>query len=205
MASRSKCAFHRLTFLLLLVLLSLPIRHVQALSDDYDSSSLPTLEDFVGQVLNGQPGELRGIYIASVLAAPIVQQPPGTEEFVSPWQNIVTEFGLATRFGSTGLLAHNYLAGQSFYLLQPGQPIHLIYGDGQVDTFIVSEILHYRALEPDSTSSSFVNLDTFEAQTHASLFSWIYNRPGHVVFQTCISTEDDLAWGRLFIIAQPAS
>ncbi len=204
MALRFDRTFFVLTLLLMFILIFVPSGRVQAMSDDLNDESLPGMDTFVGQVRNGQAGELRGIYIAGILAAPIVQQPRGMEEFVSPWQNIVTQFGLASNHGSVGLLAHNYLAGKSFSLLQPGQEIHLVYGDGRVATFIVSEILHYQALEPDSTSSSFINLDTHESQSYAGLFSRIYNRPGQVVFQTCISTADDLAWGRLFVIAEPA-
>lgn len=204
MASRFKRTYFIFTSLLLLLLISVPGGRVQAMTDDFNGESLPGMDAFISQVRNGQAGELRGIYIADLLAAPIVQQPRGMEEFVSPWQNIVTQFGLASSHGSIGLLAHNYLAGKSFSGLQPGQEIHLVYGDGRVATFIVSEILHYQALEPDSTSSSFINLDTHESQSYAGLFSRIYNRPGQVVFQTCISTADDLAWGRLFVIAEPA-
>ena len=204
MASRFNRTFFTFASLLLLILISLPSGRVQAMTDDFNGESLPGMDTFVSQVRNGQAGELRGLYIAGILAAPIVQQPRGMEEFVSPWQNIVTQFGLASNHGSIGLLAHNYLAGKSFSLLQPGQEIHLVYGDGRIATFIVSEIHQYQALEPDSTSSTFLDLDTRESQSYASLFSRIYNRPGQVIFQTCISTADDLAWGRLFVIAKPA-
>ncbi len=204
MALRFDRTFFVFTLLLMSILICLPSGRVQAMTDDFNDENLPGKDTFVAQVRNGQAGELRGIYIAGILAAPIVQQPRGMEEFVSPWQNIVTQFGLASNHGSVGLLAHNYLAGKSFSLLQPGQEIHLVYGDGRIATFIVSEILHYQALEPDSTSSSFIDLDTRESQSYASLFSRIYNRPGQVVFQTCISAGEDIAWGRLFIIAEPA-
>ncbi|HSK65559.1 MAG TPA: hypothetical protein VK888_01415 [Anaerolineales bacterium] len=204
MALRFDRTFFVITLLLMSILIHVPSGRVQAMTDDFNDESLPGMDAFVGQVRNGQSGELRGIYIPGILAAPIVQQPRGMEEFVSPWQNIVTQFGLASNYGSTGLLAHNYLAGKSFHFLQPGQEIQLVYGDGRVATFIVSEILHYQALEPDSTSSSFIDLDTGEAQSYASLFSRIYHRPGQVVFQTCISAGEDIAWGRLFVIAEPA-
>jgi hypothetical protein len=204
MALRFNRTFIVFTLILMTFLISVPGGRVQAMTDDFNGESLPGMDAFISHVQNGQAGELRGIYIADLLAAPIVQQPRGMEEFVSPWHNIVTQFGLASSHGSIGLLAHNYLAGKSFSGLQPGQVIHLVYGDGRVATFIVSEILHYQALEPDSTSSSFIDLDTGQSQSYASLFSRIYNRPGQVIFQTCISTADDLAWGRLFVIAEPA-
>jgi hypothetical protein len=204
MALRFDRTFFVFTLILMSLLLFVPSGRVHAMTDDFNGESLPGMDTFVSQIRNGQAGELRGIYIAGILAAPIVQQPRGMEEFVSPWQNIVTQFGLASNHGSIGLLAHNYLAGKSFSVLQPGQEIHLVYGDGQIATFIVSEILHYQALQPDSTSSTFINLDTRQSQSYASLFSSIYNRPGQVIFQTCISAADDLTWGRLFVIAEPA-
>ena len=198
------------SFFLVSIVLSLlsalvPSGSVYAMAAEANVPSLPSLETFAELVKSGQAGELRGIYIHDVLAAPIVRQPKGLEEFVSPWHNIVTQFGLASNYGSIGLLAHNYLAGEQFALLEPGQEIHLIYGDGQIYSFTVSEVLHYQALDPASTSSSFVNLDNQESLTYSDLFTKIYNRPGQVIFQTCISAGEDFAWGRLFVIAEPSS
>ena len=204
MAFRFKRATFFRTFLLFLTLILLPHGRVQAMADDPNAESLPILEVFIGQVWNGHADDLRGIYIAGLLAAPIVQQPGGMEEFVSPWQNIVTQFGLASNYGSIGLLAHNYLAGQSFLHLQPGQEIRLVYGDGRTAAFVVSELRQFQALQPDSPTSAFIDLDTGESRSDASLFSTIYNRPGQVVFQTCIGSGDNLTWGRLFVIAEPA-
>jgi hypothetical protein len=125
------------------------------------------------------------------------------QDFVSPWQDVLTEFNLASSLGSTGLLAHNDLAGKSFSQLQPGQYVYLVYGDGYVSTLIVTEILQYRALEPNSLASSFVDMETGNVLTSSELFTNAYHRPGQVVFQTCIEENDTLTWGRLFIIAKP--
>ena len=181
----------------------LPAHNVQALRSDFHSQSLPLLNVFISQVKNGQPNELRGIYIPEILAAPVVQQPAGDNKFVSPRQNILTQFGLAAQFGSTGLLAHNNLAGASFSLLEKGQKVYLIYGDGQIATFIVTEILRYQALEPNSTSSKFVDLNNNNVLKASEVFSKVYDRQGQVIFQTCISSGEELGWGRLFVIAQP--
>ena len=123
--------------------------------------------------------------------------------FVSPWEDVVTQFSLSSRFGSTGLLAHNYLAGKSFSLLQEGQEFYMIYGDGKLSTFRVTEIHQYQALQPDSTSSSFVSMDSNNVLTASDVFRNVYNRPGAVVFQTCIEANGNPSWGRLFIIAEP--
>lgn len=196
-----------LTIRLILILFSAvtPLGGVQAMSDSFNGAGQPGLEDFVGQVSNGQAGELRGIYIPGLLAAPIVQQPAGMDDFVSPWQNIVTQFRLASRLGSTGLMAHNYLVGASFDLLQVGQEILLVHGDGRISTFIVSEVLRYQALEPDSTASTFLDLENHVLVTNAELFTKVYDRPGQLVFQTCIQEGEHLSWGRLFVIARPVS
>lgn len=178
----------------------LPAIKVQALAN----SELPSLDEFLGQVRNGEAQELVGVYIPGILAAPVVPQPAGMEEFVSPWQNVLTQFRLASRLGSTGLLAHNYLAGEAFSLLNEGQEIDLIYGDGRISVFTVTQTLQYRALAADSTSTLFVDPKTGASITSASLFARVYNRPGQVVFQTCIQKGDLPTWGRLFVIAEPS-
>ena len=183
----------------------IPSYGVQALSGDSSNGNLPLLNVFVSQVKNGQPDQLRGVYIPEILAAPVVQQPAGNNEFVSPRQNILTQFGLASKFGSIGLLAHNNLAGASFSQLETDQKIYLIYGDGQVSVFVVTKILRYQALEPNSTSSKFIDLNTNDSLKASEVFSKVYNRQGQVIFQTCISAGDELSWGRLFVTAEPYS
>jgi hypothetical protein len=182
------------SFIVILCITIIPTRDVHALTD---------LDVFVEQVKNGQADQLRGIYIPGILAAPVVQQPSERDDFVSPWQNIVTQFSLASKVGSTGLLAHNYLAGKSFALLTSGQEFYLVYGDGRVAHFTVSEKLQYEALDPASASSKFVDLETGSTLTHSELFLKVYDRPGQVILQTCIEKDGQPSWGRLFIIAEP--
>lgn len=183
----------------------IPSYAVHALRSNSNNSSLPPLNVFVSQVKNGQSDQLRGVYIPEILAAPVVQQPAGNNEFVSPTQNTVTQFRLASRYGSTGLLAHNNLAGASFSRLELNQKIYLIYGDGQIATFVVTEVLRYQALEPNSPSSKFIDLTTNDLRKASEVFSKVYNRQGRVIFQTCISAGEELSWGRLFLIAEPYS
>jgi hypothetical protein len=183
----------------------IPTYGVQALGSHSPAQYLPLLSIFVSQVKNGQSDQLRGIYIPEILAAPVVQQPKGDNGFVSPRQNILTQFGLASQFGSTGLLAHNNLAGASFSQLEKDQKIYLIYGDGQISTFVVTEILRYQALRPTSPSSQFIDLNTNDLLKASEVFSSVYDRQGHVIFQTCISNGDEPSWGRLFVIARPYS
>lgn len=186
--------FSILSFIVILCATVLPTQHVRALTD---------LDIFVEQVKNGQADQLRGIYVPGILSASIVQQPTGKEDFVSPWENVVTQFSMASRVGSTGLLAHNYLSGRKFALLEDGQEFYLIYGDGRVAPFVVTEILQYEAVDPASTSSKFVDLKNGSTLTHTELFLKVYDRPGQVVLQTCIDKNNELSWGRLFVIAKP--
>jgi hypothetical protein len=167
------------------------------------ASSLPPLRAFADELRNGQADELRGIYIPEVLAASIVQQPPGRNGYVSNQKNTVTQFGLASDFKSIGLLAHNYLAGEGFASLEKGQEIYLIYGDGKILVVLVTEILQYQALQPNSVTSDFVNLDDGYVLKAPELFSKVYNRLGQIILQTCIAMEGNPSWGRLFVIAKP--
>jgi hypothetical protein len=205
MALKSIRSFLTISFIILLFSTTIPTGSVHAMTYQFNSAGLPSLDTFVEQVRNGQADELRGIYIPEILAARIVQQPTGMDDFVSPWQNVITQFSIASKLGSTGLLAHNYLAGERFALLQEGQKFHLIHGDGRISTFIVTRILQYQALEPGSKSSAFVDLENQDSLTYSDLFTKAYNRPGQVVFQTCINAVDNPAWGRLFVIAEPYS
>jgi hypothetical protein len=87
--------------------------------------------------------------------------------------------------------------------LEEGQKFYLIYGEGQTSTFVVTEIRHFQALKPASTSSDFVDLENSVLLTTSELFAKVYNRPGQVIFQTCISAGGNRSWGRLFVIAEP--
>jgi hypothetical protein len=203
MALKSIRSILLISFILILFSTLIPGTTVRALSSHFRTSRLPLLDAFVREIKNGQAQEVRGVYIPELLAARVVQQPTGNTEFVSPRQGIATQFDMASRLGSTGLLAHNYLAGESFSLLEEGQKFYLIYGNGQTSVFVVTAILKYRALEPASASSDFVNLENSALLTTSELFSTIYNRPGQVIFQTCISAEGNPSWGRLFVIAEP--
>lgn len=205
MALKSIQSILTISFLLFLFSVLIPMGSVQALSSQFDTGLLPLLNTFVSQVKNGQADELRGIYVPEIFAAHVVQQPMGNDEFVSPRQGILTQFGLASKLGTTGLLAHNYLAGDRFFLLGKGQKFYLVYGDGRTLAFVVTEVLQYQALEPTSSSSDFIDLDNGNLLPALKLFAKIYDRPGQVVFQTCISVEENRAWGRLFVTAEPYS
>jgi len=192
----------RSTSLLLVIFLSLfysPIT-TRALEG---STALPTFGDFSQSVQNGDAKALRGVYVTDVLAQPIVQQPAGNAGYISSTDGIITQFRMAAQYGNVGLLAHNHLSGKVFSQLAVGQEVRLIYGDGKMETFVISEIQRYQALQPTSPYSSFRNLDKDETLTAEKMFKRVYFGDRHVTFQTCINSDGVASWGRLFIIATP--
>ena len=158
---------------------------------------------FRQSVKNGEEDLLRGVYVPDVLELPVVQQPADDPYFVSNRSGEATQFGMASQYGNIGLLAHNTLSGRSFARLAMGQEVRLVYGDGRVEYFVVEQILRFQALEPDSITSSFQNLDRNETLSSGEMFQRAYAGERRLVFQTCIAGNGNVSWGRLFVIALP--
>ena len=160
------------------------------------------LEDFVSTVSNGS-SSLAGVYVNGTLAMPIVQQPSGNAGWVSEADDVVTQFGIATKYGSTGLLAHNTHAGAAFFNIESGQEVVVVFGNGETESYRVESIRKFQALQPTSPYSDFVDLDSGEKLSATDLFYAVYSGDNHLTFQTCIAQDGELSWGRLFIIATP--
>ena len=188
---------------LLLVLISLFFNPVSVLAGSNSEATLPNFSEFSQIVQNGEADVLRGVYVSSALALPVVQQPNNNPGYVSSRNGLVTQFSMAAQYGNIGLLAHNNLSGRSFSHLAVGQEVRLIYGNGRVEYFVITEILQYQALQPTSMLSAFRDLATDETITANQLFEHIYTGKRHVTFQTCIEANGNLSWGRLFIVAEP--
>jgi len=165
---------------------------------------LPTLEEFARSVVTGTPGQVVGVYVPEVLALRVVPQPEGNLNFVDKSRGTATLFQLASPFGVTGLLAHNYLSGQLFFKLSAGQEVWVVYGDGQTRRYVVRPLLRYQALEPRNTRGDLVDLSTGGQQTTGEVLARVYTGGDRVTFQTCIAKKGDRSWGRLFVIAEPA-
>ena len=192
------------TGILLIILASLWWNPTIALAmDDALAPALPGFSEFSALVQDGRADLARGVYVPGVLAMPIVQQPYGNGSFLSNEANTITQFRMASQYGTTGLLAHNYLAGASFFDLEVGDEVRLVYGDGKVDYFVIYEILKYEALQPNSPYSSFRSLETDEVFSVEKVFKRVFFSDGNITFQTCIEKDGDLSWGRLFVIAIP--
>lgn len=162
-----------------------------------------SLEDFIASVIDGNANVLRGVYAEGVGAAPVVQQPEKAPNYVSSKEGVLTQYNAAMKFGVTGLLAHNYLAGKYFSDLTPGQEVVLVFGDGSTKLYRVNAQAHYQALSPNDPYSDFIDLANNEPLTAAELFSMYYMGEDHVTFQTCIEQEGQPSWGRLFVTAVP--
>jgi hypothetical protein len=192
------------TSILLVILASLYVSPMSVLAmGTADVEALPDFSEFSNSVQNGRADHVRGVYVPNLLALPVVQQPYGSPGFVSREYDEATQFRMASSYGNIGLLAHNYLSGKSFFELKVGNEVRVVHGDGKVEVFIVSEVLQYQALQPNSPYSSFRNLAKDEVLSAESMFKRVYFGDRHVTFQTCIEKDGDLSWGRLFVIAIP--
>lgn len=155
------------------------------------SIPLPDAEPVIGVVAEG------------LFAYPVLQQSKDHPLSVTSEPQSLTQFGLAAGFGNIGLLAHNYLAGASFFDLTTGQRVYLIFGAKRVEVFVITRILKFQALTPHSPYSEFRELEETSTITAAEMFRLAYGGSYHVTFQTCIEREGEKSWGRLFVIAEP--
>jgi hypothetical protein len=164
---------------------------------------LPTLAAFAQSVADGKPEDAVGAYAHGLFALAVVQQPGGLANFVSKQDEALTQFDWPRLYGVVGLLAHNYLSGALFSQLAQGQRVSIIYGDGEIETFVVTQAYRYRATDPFSVRSDFVDLQTLDGLSAEGLFRKVYQGSRHVTFQTCIAKEGNSSWGRLFVLAEP--
>jgi hypothetical protein len=148
---------------------------------------------------------IRSVSVPNIFSYDVVQQPESDPYYVSSSSDLVTEFGLAKKYGTIGLVAHNNLAGTLFTNLDLGQEIQIVYTDGHTDRYTVSAIYRFRALQPANTESQFVDLASEEVFTANELFERMYTGSPHVTFQTCIYGDGNPSWGRFFAVATPVA
>lgn len=166
-------------------------------------TSRSSLLDFVSSITDGEANTIRGIYSEGVFQYPVIQQPATQPAFVSETDDVVTEFNMPRKYGVTGILAHNYLAGDAFFALENGDLIHVVYGDGSIQAYEIVNVQEYQALSPDSPNSSFLDMSSGEKLTATQLFKKVYMGGPHLTLQTCIQVGNEDSWGRLFLIAEP--
>jgi hypothetical protein len=147
---------------------------------------------------------VQDVYVEGTLDLPVIQQPEGNTNYVSPKKGELTQFASVSQYGNIGLLAHNYLAGRAFSRLMVGQDVHIRYSNGETENFVITEILSYQALDPKSPYSSFQSLeDETEILSVGQMFDRVYRGQRHLTFQTCIANAGTASWGRLFVVAEP--
>jgi hypothetical protein len=161
------------------------------------------MRDFLNRVIDGQIGEIRGVYAPKLFALPVLPQPETDDTFVSKQPGFATLFNGANSNGITGLLAHNYLAGRSFYNLGVGQDVLVVYGDSSLRFYRVTEIARYKKLEPANSTSDYLDLRTGEQLTFAQVYFKFYTGEHRVIFQTCLAGEGIPNWGLIFAVATP--
>jgi hypothetical protein len=170
----------------------------------WDTPEILKLNKFAPLVLTGNPEQVVGIHVDGVLELKVVAQPPSNPAYISSEPHAVTQFSLAARYGTLGFLAHNFLSGGLFFDLQMGDTISVVYGNGDIKYFMVLEIKRYRALDPTSTTSSFIEIGDGNPTLRVNqLFDRIYAQPGNLVLQTCFLAFGDRLGGRYFVIAGP--
>ena len=147
--------------------------------------------------------DVNAVYLGSNHFLHVVNQPSGNPEYVSGISGVATNFQLASHYGNIGLIAHNYLGGQYFRELRIGDSIHLMNGYLQQRLYKVTSIYRYQALNPQSSRSDFVDLDTRLYYNVNEVFQRVYTGAHHLVLQTCIERDNIKEWGRLFVIAYP--
>lgn len=164
-----------------------------------------SFRSFSSPAITTEPSPIvRGISLLDSVDLPVVQQPEGDTNYVSSNNGEVTQFSAATRHGNIGLLAHNYLSGHSFSRLEIGHEVRLVYEDGRIEEYVVTEVLRYQALDPKNPYSSFINMENVnETLTVKQMFDRAYLGDHHLTLQTCIAGEGISSWGRLFVIAMP--
>ncbi len=168
------------------------------------TASFPSLNQFISTVKNPNASALAGVYVADVLALKVVSYPAGNPLSVTALPGYVTQSCGIEHCPSVGLLAHNFLAGALFSRLSPNEEVTLIYGDGSAQRFRVSKIKRFQALNPTDPYSEFVDLDKGSQELSSTdVFNQTFGVGRQVVFQTCISANGNLSWGRLFVIADP--
>lgn len=170
--------------------------------DQRVEQEMQALMQFSETVMNGVDDLVTGVFVNDVLALPVIQQPSGSAAYVATENDVATQFALAEQYGTIGILAHNHLAGISFFDVSSGQDVYVVFGDGTTAHYVVTEIRRFQALEPYSPYSEFIDLDSAAHLTSSDVFYEMYGSDGRLVLQTCIAAEGVDSWGRLFVIAE---
>ena len=175
---------------------------VTAEGNNTSASTSISYTEFSQSVRDGE-SKVRGVYVKDTLALRVMQQPAGKDAFVSSVAGVATQFRMAEQFGTVGLLAHNFAGGSTFSDVKLDDEIYLLYRDGKTEKYVVKSVLIYQALAPNSASSDFKDTASGNVISASALFEKVYKGDPHLVMQTCVARDNEMSWGRLFIIAEP--
>jgi len=149
------------------------------------------------------PRGVRSVYLEGIKFLRIENQPSGKPTQVSVHDDMVTNFSQAERYGSLGLIAHNYLAGRYFFQLKRGDLVHVMDGKGNAKAYQIIDIRRFRALKPNDPYTLLEDLNGGEIYTAEEVFKQVYMGKPHLVLQTCLSVGGNNEWGRYFLVANP--
>jgi hypothetical protein len=134
---------------------------------------------------------------------PIVRPPdvdPDDPRYVTLLPDEVTFFD--TAFGdyrSYGLLAHNFLAGKDFELIEPGDYLKLDFPDGRERWFHIYKIIRAPKL-PLKQGEWAPSIDLMGAElSQRQAYEFIYGHMGYLILQTCIGDQN----GFIFVLGEP--
>jgi hypothetical protein len=171
---------------------------------DSPEEPIPSLTEFVESLESTDEERIVGVFAPGLFALRVVQQPLHEDTYVSDLPDVLTQFMLASNFGSYGFLAHDHLVGAAFFNFEIGQHVFLIDGNGIIRPFVITSFRSVEALSPQSPYSQFRSLEfPWSKISVEDLFHQIYAENDRVILQTCISYENLLDWGRFFVIAVP--
>lgn len=142
-----------------------------------------------------------GSQVASVTVTEKFSYPVVHSGNSAPSSGGLGQYAYASQKGSLGFIAHNYLAGHSFFALEMGDTVTVTYNGGKQETFKVVNALRYQATNPNDFSAPFLN-DNGKKLSALQVFKQAY-RKNWVTFQTCITQDGTSTWGLLFVQAKP--
>jgi len=146
------------------------------------------------------------IIFPNQLPIPIVQQKDGKIDWVSPDENVFTQFIQPyNNRGTYAYIAHNYGAGKHLFNLKIGDVIAYTKKDkgmGALWKEEVKEIRKYQALQPKNVLSPLIDLASGKKVKAEDATHEIYRNNKRTVFQTCIEKNGNPNWGRIFVITE---
>jgi len=205
MKTASKLFFSFVTLLMVFSMAFVPAQQISPIAvTGINSVTVTTPLSMIAAspVSNEGGNQLKSVSVSDIFDYQVVQQPSGDSGYVSTSSKTLTQFGMASNYGSIGILAHNYLAGRYFSGLTSGKVIKVTFSDGSTKNYTVSNVKKYQALSPENQYSDFVDLsDSSRTLSSTDLFMNTFGLSGALVLQTCITKDGNSSWGRLFVIA----